>query len=248
MRDPAGVLSYYYYDDSGLLFAFDKGGTRYYVATDQLGTPKVITDTTGTVVKQMEFDSFGMWTFDSNPGFDVPVGFAGGIVDTRTTLVRFGYRDYEPGTGRWTAKDPIFFAGGQGNLFGYVQNNPVNRIDPFGLWEIEIGGIKFPLINNFIEPSNEPLSAAEIALDFLPIGSVGKVTKAGKNVCKIGGRGRFKKGADDLEQLVSIEKAQQAVREGKLDKVIDNIEKSVNRLTNRLDKIKSYKDSIDEFN
>jgi RHS repeat-associated protein len=136
MREPAGVLSYYYYDDNGMLFAFDKGGTRYYVATDQVGTPKVITDATGTVVKQMEFDSFGMWTVDSKPEFDMPVGFAGGIVDTRTTLVRFGYRDYEPGTGRWTAKDPIFFAGGQGNLFGYVQNNPINLTDPEGKFPV----------------------------------------------------------------------------------------------------------------
>jgi hypothetical protein len=48
-------------------------------------------------------------------------------------LVRFGYRDYEPATGRWTAKDPIFFKGGL-NPFGYVQNNPVNYRDPYGLF------------------------------------------------------------------------------------------------------------------
>lgn len=133
MRDPAGTLSYYYYDGNGLLLAFDKGATRYYVATDQVGTPKVVTDTSGTVVKLMEYDSFGRAVFDSNQAFELPVGFAGGINDAKTGLVRFGYRDYEPITGRWTAKDPIFFAGGQGNLFGYVQNNPVNWVDPKGL-------------------------------------------------------------------------------------------------------------------
>jgi RHS repeat-associated protein len=132
MRDPAGVLSYFYYDNNGQLFAFDKGAARYYVASDQVGTPKVVTDATGSVVKLMEYDSFGMATFDSNPAFDFPVGFAGGINDTKTGLVRFGYRDYEPGTGRWTAKDPIFFGGGQGNLYGYVLNNPVNFSDPSG--------------------------------------------------------------------------------------------------------------------
>jgi uncharacterized protein RhaS with RHS repeats len=48
-------------------------------------------------------------------------------------LVRFGYRDYDSFAGRWTAKDPIFFAGGQGNLYQYVQNNPINWKDPSGL-------------------------------------------------------------------------------------------------------------------
>jgi len=44
-------------------------------------------------------------------------------------------RDYDPTTGRWTAKDPILFAGGQGNLYVYVGKNPVNKVDPSGLEE-----------------------------------------------------------------------------------------------------------------
>ncbi|MCC5859762.1 MAG: hypothetical protein JJT90_16505 [Ectothiorhodospiraceae bacterium] len=38
--------------------------------------------------------------------------------------MRFGYRDYDPETGRWTARDPIGFAGGDTNLYGYVLNTP----------------------------------------------------------------------------------------------------------------------------
>jgi len=142
MRDPAGSLTYFHYDNSGHLFAMDKGGTTYYVGADQVGTPKVVTDATGAIVKLLEFDSYGAWTLDSNADFVLPVGFAGGVIDTDTQLVRFGYRDYEPGTGRWTAKDPIFFEGGQGNLYVYVQNNPVNLIDPDGLlakWHFDYG-------------------------------------------------------------------------------------------------------------
>jgi hypothetical protein len=48
-------------------------------------------------------------------------------------LVRFGARDYDAQVGRWTARDPILFAGGQANLFVYVGNDPVNLIDPTGL-------------------------------------------------------------------------------------------------------------------
>ena len=48
--------------------------------------------------------------------------------------MRFGYRDYDPHTGRWTARDPIGFAGGDSNLYGYVHGDPINFIDPLGLW------------------------------------------------------------------------------------------------------------------
>lgn len=46
--------------------------------------------------------------------------------------MRFGARDYDAETGRWTAKDPIGFDGGDTNLFGYAANDPINYIDPEG--------------------------------------------------------------------------------------------------------------------
>src|SRR5574341_1122704 len=131
-RDAAGVLTTYFYDTAGNLYAFERGGPRYYVATDDLGTPKVVTDATGAVIKVVEYDSWGVKLYDTNPAFDLPVGFAGGIPDDTTGVVRFGFRDYEPGTGRWAAKDPIFFRGGQANLFQYVGNDPLNNVDPDG--------------------------------------------------------------------------------------------------------------------
>jgi RHS repeat-associated protein len=51
---------------------------------------------------------FGNVTRDTNPGFQ-PFAFAGGPYDPDTKLVRFGVRDYDSETGRWTAKDPIRF-------------------------------------------------------------------------------------------------------------------------------------------
>jgi len=48
-------------------------------------------------------------------------------------LVRFGARDYDPATGRWTAKDPILFQGGDTDLYRYVLSDPVNKVDPTGL-------------------------------------------------------------------------------------------------------------------
>jgi RHS repeat-associated protein len=57
----------------------------------------------------------------------------GGFFDPLTGLTRFGFRDYDASTGRWTTKDPILFAGRQTNLYVYVGNDPVNKEDPFGL-------------------------------------------------------------------------------------------------------------------
>jgi uncharacterized protein RhaS with RHS repeats len=47
--------------------------------------------------------------------------------------VRFGARDYDPQTGRWSAKDPIGFDGGETGLYTYVSADPQNEIDPEGL-------------------------------------------------------------------------------------------------------------------
>ncbi|GAB6044372.1 hypothetical protein JCM17961_50620 [Endothiovibrio diazotrophicus] len=79
----------------------------------------------------MEYDEFGRVIEDSNPGFQ-PFGFAGGVWDRDTGLVRFGARDYDPETGRWTAKDPIRFKGGDSNLYSYALSNPINFVNANG--------------------------------------------------------------------------------------------------------------------
>ncbi|MCC5859922.1 MAG: RHS repeat-associated core domain-containing protein [Ectothiorhodospiraceae bacterium] len=86
----------------------------------------------------MDYDAYGNIIRDSNPDFTIPFGFAGGLHDPDTGLIRFGYRDYDPDTGRWTARDPIGFAGGDTNLYGYVVNNPINFIDPDGLEKLSL--------------------------------------------------------------------------------------------------------------
>jgi RHS repeat-associated protein len=110
-----------------------KGTNTYRIISDHSGSPRLVVNTSdGTIVQQMDYDVWGKVTNDTNPGFQ-PFGFAGGLYDQQTGLVRFGARDYDPVTGRWTAKDPINFKGRQANLFAYVLNNPINFIDPNGL-------------------------------------------------------------------------------------------------------------------
>jgi RHS repeat-associated protein len=92
----------------------------------------------GTVVQRLDYDAFGRVLQDTNPGFQ-PFGFAGGLYDDDTGLVRFGARDYDAYAGRWTAKDPILFRGEGSNLYLYVAADPINRFDPDGLYSLSIG-------------------------------------------------------------------------------------------------------------
>jgi RHS repeat-associated protein len=92
----------------------------------------VVNTADGTVVQRLDYDEWGRVILDTNPGFQ-PFGYAGGLYDRDTGLVRFGARDYDPETGRWTAKDPIGFGGGDANLYGYVGNNPIAATDSEGL-------------------------------------------------------------------------------------------------------------------
>jgi RHS repeat-associated protein len=61
-----------------------------------------------------------------------PFGFSTERTDPKTGLVYYGYRFYHPDMERWLNRDPIGEEGGI-NLYGFVENNPVNWIDPWGL-------------------------------------------------------------------------------------------------------------------
>jgi RHS repeat-associated protein len=115
------------------------GGKVYRLVTDHLGSVRMVVDTaSGAVAQRIDYDEFGVATIVSGAGFQ-PFGFAGGLTDSATTLVRFGARDYDPAVGRWTAKDPVEFAGGPTSLYAYGTSDPLNVVDPAGLWEAGIG-------------------------------------------------------------------------------------------------------------
>ena len=80
----------------------------------------------------MTYDTFGTLLNETNEDLHVSIGFAGGLRDKDTSRTRFGYRDYDSSTGKWTAKDPIGFQGGDTNLYRYVMGDPVNLVDPEG--------------------------------------------------------------------------------------------------------------------
>jgi RHS repeat-associated protein len=126
--DGSGALLARYFGDVTI-----KGSSFYLVVADHLGTPRLLVNSTSGVVAQLlDFDVWGQVTADSNAGFQV-FGFAGGIYDPDTGLERYGARDYDPGVGRWTMKDPLLFKAGDPDVYAACGNDPVNCADPTGL-------------------------------------------------------------------------------------------------------------------
>jgi RHS repeat-associated protein len=109
-----------------------KGGVTYCFVLDMTGSVRLVVDAaTGVIAQRLDYDAFGRVLADTNPGFQ-PFGFAGGLYDAATGLVHFGARDYAPALGRWLTKDSRLFTGETTNFYSYVENDPVNRIDPTG--------------------------------------------------------------------------------------------------------------------
>jgi RHS repeat-associated protein len=123
------VISRFVYGQQGNVPEFMiKDGATYRILSDELGSPRLVVNAaTGAVAQRMDYDEFGNVLLDTNPGFQ-PFGFAGGLYDSATGLVRFGRRDYDASSGRWLSKDPDGLRGGL-NLYAYVDNDPVNQFD-----------------------------------------------------------------------------------------------------------------------
>ena len=130
------VVDRYVYGSSGNVPDYVvRGGSVYRIITDHLGSLRLVVDaSTGEVMQRMAYDAYGVVLVDwAASGWEVlPFGFAGGVYDRDTGLVRFGARDYDASVGRWRSKDPIGFAGEDSNVFEYASGNPVNFIDPAG--------------------------------------------------------------------------------------------------------------------
>ncbi len=128
---------YVYGSKSNIPDYYIEGTDKFRIISDQLGTPRIVIDiTTGTIIAKFNHDEFGNSVTNTNSSLKLPFDFAGGLRDWDTGLIHFGAREYDPSIGRWLSKDPILFSAGDPNLYGYVASDPVNAIDPSGLYEV----------------------------------------------------------------------------------------------------------------
>jgi RHS repeat-associated protein len=109
-----------------------------YIYTDQLNTPRLITNAANTIVwRNDQTDPFSAGSANSNPSgqgtFTFNPRFPGQYYDTETGLHYNLNRDYDPSTGRYVQSDPIGLAGGGASTYSYVEGNPIAYSDPTGL-------------------------------------------------------------------------------------------------------------------
>ncbi len=128
----------------GGLLAMRQSGQDYHYLYDGKGNVSAVIDSTQTVVASYRYDSFGRLTTQSGT-LDQPYRFSTKQYLADVGLNYYGYRFYSSAMGRWLNRDPLGEVGGI-NLYAFVQNDPVNLIDQFGL---QTGSVSIPGVPGF---------------------------------------------------------------------------------------------------
>ncbi len=110
----------------------------WYLA-DRLGSVRQQVQTDGTILNEINYDSFGNIVTETNPAEGDRFKYTGREYDDLTGLYYYRARWYDAGTGKFRSEDPLEFAAGDYNLSRYTWNTPLNATDPTGL-EIRLFG------------------------------------------------------------------------------------------------------------
>jgi len=155
-KEVSGQRTYFFPSEEGLTSEFDSSGTftqsyiyepdtlwgtrplltrtnagTFYYHLDHAGTPQVLTNKAGAIVWKGSYTAFGKATI-SKELVTNNLRFPGQYYDAETGLHHNFFRDYSPSIGRYLQSDPIGLYGGL-NSYAYVEGNPLNWIDPYGL-------------------------------------------------------------------------------------------------------------------
>jgi RHS repeat-associated protein len=122
--------TYYVYGAGGLPVEQINGSSTYYLLHDQLGSTRLLTDSSGSAVASNTYDPYGGLQ-GSTGTVTTPLGFAGAYTDAESGLLYLVNRFYDPGTGQFVSVDPLVDVTGQ--PYAYTGDDPVNESDPTGL-------------------------------------------------------------------------------------------------------------------
>ncbi len=149
--DASGTLTGHYTYGFGLVSQVSAAGTAGYYDFNNIGSTVGITGSSGSYVNKYAYQPFGQTTTiaaaESNP-----FTFVGqfGVQAESTGLLNMRARSFDPNSGNFASRDPLGLHGGDFNLQRYVSNDPVNSIDPTGLWCIIRGEFEKGGPNNFL--------------------------------------------------------------------------------------------------
>jgi len=121
--------------------------TLYFIHNDHLGRPQVVTDQNQQVVWEAKKKPFGEMT-ETTSTINLNTRFPGQYFDQESGYHYNYYRDYDPALGRYIQSDPIGLRGGL-NTYGYVHQNPLIYIDPYGKDSVKAAILQASLRGNF---------------------------------------------------------------------------------------------------
>jgi RHS repeat-associated protein len=107
-------------------------GTNCFYTRDGLGSIREALNSSGVLATRYDYDPFGQQT-TIQQNLQTTFAYGGYFVHTASGLYLTLYRPLDSGGGRWLSRDPMGESFGI-NLYGYVGQNPVSRVDPLGLW------------------------------------------------------------------------------------------------------------------
>lgn len=113
--------------------------TSFFPAYDGNGNIIAWINESGAVAQRRDYDPFGNLISKQGNIESLNYGFSTKYTDEETGLCYYGYRYYDPVTGRWPSRDPIEEDGGV-NLYGFVGNDGVNRVDVLGMFPFSAWG------------------------------------------------------------------------------------------------------------
>ncbi len=132
-RDSTGAVVTKRYFDEGEQRVGGTDAVNYYYTRDHLGSVREVTDATGYLITQLDYDAWGNSVVLAGQ-MQVDFGYTGHYFHQPSGLNLAMYRAYSPTLGRWLSRDPLENPEmSQGaNLYWYVRNNPTIWVDRLG--------------------------------------------------------------------------------------------------------------------
>ena len=144
-----------------------KDGVPFYPVYDANGNITRYVDATGTIVTGMDCDAYGNAIHTIGDVTQFSFWFSTKYRDTETGWYYYGYRYYDPSTGRWPSKDPSEEAGGVGLYLAFL-NNSNSYVDRNGGDNYGTGGENAPPTSIGFGPLNSSPGVPGITTVFIP--------------------------------------------------------------------------------